>query len=105
MTHNNLDAIAVIDLTWRVKCKDGQMAADLGGELAIVNLKSGVYYGLNEVGARMWNLFQEGRTLREVRDQITAEYTVEEARVERDLTKLISELAQHDLIELGPGIS
>ena len=43
-----------------VATKD-QVSCDLAGEAAILNIKSGVYYGLDPVGARIWNLMQEPR--------------------------------------------
>jgi hypothetical protein len=89
-----------IDLDTRVKCSDKQMAADLCGELAILNLQTNVYYGLNAVGARIWSLVGEGRTVREVRDTMLAEYAVDAAQCERDLLRLLTELAQHKLIEI-----
>lgn len=75
-----------------------QASADLGGEAAILNLKDGVYYGLGAVGARIWELIEEPRTVRDVRDTLCAEYDVEPDRCERDLVALLKELAEHDLI-------
>ena len=43
-----------------VAAKD-QVSCDLAGEAAILNIKSGVYYGLDPVGARIWSLVQEPR--------------------------------------------
>ena len=40
-----------------------QASADLGDEAAIPNLKDGVYYGLDPVGARIWKLIQTPRTV------------------------------------------
>lgn len=89
-----------IVLETRVKYSDGQMAADLGGELAILNLKTGIYFGLDEVGARIWSLVNEKRTVREIRDVIMDEYAVDGPRCESDLVRLLTELARHELIEI-----
>jgi hypothetical protein len=90
-----------IDLDARVKRSEDQMDADLGGELAILNLKTGIYYGLDEVGARIWALLKETQTVREIRNVILAEYAVDESCCERDLVRLLTELDQHKLIEIG----
>jgi len=90
-----------IDLNTRVKRCEEQMTADLGGESAILNVKTGTYYGLNEVGSRIWELLKEPRTLKEIRDSILEEYTVEPSRCEQDLLALITELAQHELVEIN----
>jgi len=39
-------------------------------EAVILDLKSGVYYGLNDVGTRIWHLIQEPKTLNEIQDAI-----------------------------------
>jgi hypothetical protein len=88
----------LIALDTRVVASKDQASADLGGEAAILNLKSGVYYGLDPVGARIWNLVQAPRTVREVRDTLLDEYDVESDRCERDLVALLEQLAEHDLI-------
>jgi hypothetical protein len=77
-----------------------QASADLGDEVAILNPKDGVYYGLDPVGARIWKLVQTPLTVREIRDTLLAEYDVESDRCERDLIALLEELAQRQLIEV-----
>ncbi len=76
-----------------------QVSADLTGEAAILDLKSGVYYGLDAVGARIWDLLQEPKTVNDIRDAILEEYDVEPERCERDLLTLLQELAAAGLIE------
>jgi hypothetical protein len=82
-----------------VAAKD-QVSADLGGEAAILNLKNGAYYGLNSVGARVWELAQTPKTVGELRDAILDEYDVEPERCERDLLALLQELETEGLIEV-----
>jgi len=77
-----------------------QASADLGGETAILNLKNGVYYGLDPIGARIWNLIQEPRTVREVREMLLKEYDVDADLCERDLFALLQQLAENDLIDI-----
>jgi hypothetical protein len=77
-----------------------QVSADLSGEAAILNLKSGIYYGLDSVGARIWNLIQEARTVNEIRDALLQEYDVEPERCEEDLLALLGELLSKGLIEV-----
>ena len=77
-----------------------QVSCDLSGEAAILNLKSGVYFGLNTVGARIWKLIQEPKTVKEIRDAILKEYDVEPDRCEADLLALLQELLEKKLIEV-----
>ena len=89
-----------ISLDATVVASKEQASADLGDEAAILNLKDGVYYGLDPVGARIWKLIQTPRTVREVRDMILEEYDVEADRCEKDLIALLQDLAKNDLIDI-----
>ena len=76
-----------------------QVSSDLGDEVVILDLVSGVYHGLGSVGARAWWLVQQPARLETVRDQIVAEFDVEPARCEADLLALFGELKDKGLIE------
>lgn len=77
-----------------------QVSADLEGEAVILNLADGVYYGLDGVGARIWELLREPRTAAELRDAVTAEYDVDPDTAWRDLAGLLAELAARRLVEI-----
>jgi hypothetical protein len=85
-----------------VAAKD-QVSCDLAGEAAILNIKSGVYYGLDPVGARIWTLMQEPRQVLEIQNAITSEYDVTPDQCARDLMALLEKLLGEGLIELKGG--
>ena len=82
-----------------VAAKD-QVSCDLAGETAILNIKNGVYYGLDPLGARIWNLMQEPRAVSEIQATISGEYDVEPERWARDLQVLLEKLLAEGLIEV-----
>lgn len=77
-----------------------QVSTSLEDEAVILNLKDGVYYGLNPVGARVWELLQEPRTVREILNILLEEYEVAPQRCGQDLLDLLKELAAKKLIEV-----
>jgi hypothetical protein len=83
-----------------VATKD-QVSSDLAGEVAILHLQAGTYYGLDAVGARIWSLLQKPTTVGEIRDVIVHEYEVEPDRCENDLIALLQRLAHEGLIEVS----
>ena len=83
-----------------VATKD-QVSSDLAGEVAILHLKAGTYYGLDAVGARIWSLLQKPTTVGEIRDAIVHEYEVEPDRCENDVIALLQKLAREELIEVS----
>lgn len=75
-----------------------QVSCDLAGEAAILGLRDGVYYGLDLVGARVWNLIQEPTTFAALRDTLLGEYDVEASNLESDLRELLEQLSKHGLV-------
>jgi hypothetical protein len=74
---------------------------DLEDEVVILGLKDGVYYGLNPVGAFIWNLVQNPITVKEIKEAILNEYDVEEDVCEKDLLELLDNLMDKNLIEVS----
>jgi hypothetical protein len=75
---------------------------EVGGEAVILNLESGKYFGLDEVGTRMWVLLSEHGAIEPVVSALLEEYEVEEEQLRADLSKLIDDLASHGLLQLDP---
>lgn len=80
-----------------VVASDSQVACEVGHEVVILHLEEGLYYGLNEVGARIWQLIQQPRSLEEIADAIAAEFEVEPAQCLDDVRELVLDLARHQL--------
>lgn len=89
----------ILDYSIVVAAKE-QVSCDLAGEAVILNLKNGVYCGLDPVGARTWNLIQEPRAVHDIRDILLQEYDVEPERCEQDLLALLQQLADEGLVEV-----
>lgn len=88
-----------------VRASQDQVSCDMAGEAAILDLKSGQYYGLNPIGARIWNIIQEPKSVREVLGVLLNEYDVDAARCENDLLALVEELCSKGLATLQPAAS
>ena len=77
------------------------MARQVGNESVILDLSSGTYYGLDPVGARIWQLMTEGQTLAQVCETMLAEYEVTREAIERDVLALVQTLADKQLVGVG----
>jgi Coenzyme PQQ synthesis protein D (PqqD) len=93
----------MLPLTSRLKANRDVVFRDLQGELVLLNLKSGVYFGLDPVGTRMWQLLHEHRSLHEVLAALLDEYDVAETRCERDLVGFVRALVENELVNLESG--
>lgn len=72
------------------------LVQELEGESVLLNLDSERYFGLDEVGTRIWQLLGEHRSLERVCEEMLKEYDVDESELRRDLLKLA-----RDLVEAG----
>ena len=77
------------------------MARQVGDETVLLDLASGNYYGLDPVGARMWQLLSDGKTLVQACDVLLAEYDVTRDALERDIERLVAELGAKGLLTLA----
>lgn len=77
------------------------MARQVGDETVILDLSGGTYFGLDPVGARIWQLIGEGKTLAEACDILLDEYDVPREQLERDVAELAEKLLGQKLISVG----
>jgi hypothetical protein len=88
-------------LASRVRVNDDVLFQELQGEAVVLNLKSGVYFGLDPVGTRIWQLFAAHELLSEIAQTIVAEYDVAEDRSAADLLALVTDLERNGLITVS----
>ena len=91
-----------LDADTRVVAARDQVSAELDGEAVVLSLADGIYYGLDPVGATVWGLLEQPRTVAELRDAVVAEYEVNDPTAEADLLRLLADLAARGLVEVRP---
>ncbi len=87
-----------IPLTARVRVADHVLYRDLGEDLVLLDLRSGIYFSLDPIGARIWHLLRRPQPLAAVLEALVGEYDVETARCARDLVRLVTELRDRGLV-------
>ena len=70
---------------------------ELDGEAVVLNLESGVYYGLDPVGTTIWQAIGPRGTLRQAFDRVLADFAADPAIVESDLIELAGTLLDKGL--------
>ena len=72
---------------------------ELDGEAVVLNLQNEMYYGLDDVGTRMWMLLSTSDSVGTAMDTLLEEFDVSPETLEQDLAKMITELKSHGLLE------
>jgi hypothetical protein len=89
---------STLTLTASIRVPEDVLFHDLSGEAVILNLGSGKYYGLDEVGTRMWTLLSEHGRIEPAYRALIDEYEVDAGRLQSDLLALVGELAGQGLL-------
>ncbi len=92
-----------LSLASTVRISDDVIFNDLQGEVVVLNLQTGMYFGLDPVGTRTWHLIQEYGRLEPVKDTLLQEYDVSPERLWEDLQDLVTRLVEHRLVEVVNG--
>lgn len=74
---------------------------ELSGEGVLLDLASGMYFGLDETSTRLWQLINERGSLQRVFDDMLAEFDVEPDRLQQDLLNFVEELTRRNLVSLA----
>ncbi|MDD5559558.1 PqqD family protein [Candidatus Methylomirabilis sp.] len=89
-----------VSLTSSVRIRDDVLSRDLQSEQVILDLNTGIYFGLDPVGTRIWQLIQEHQSLQKVLDSMLEEYEVAEAECTHDLLHFVTQMADRGLVEV-----
>ena len=79
----------------------GRVFTELDGETVILDIASGVYSSINEVGTLIWNMLEMPTTFNALMEGIMAEYDVSEEQCGYDLAVFLDDMIRHGLIVPG----
>ena len=89
-----------ITLAHHAEPNDDVLFQEVGGEAVLLNLGSESYFGLNEVGTRIWALISEDSLLQRTYDLLCDEYDADPAQLQLDLLTLVDEMAKAGLVQV-----
>ena len=88
-----------MQLTDKFAVSQDVVAREVGGEMVLLDLASGQYFGLDPVGGRIWQLLADrSQSLAELCDAIEAEFDAPRERIEADLVALAKDMSERELI-------
>lgn len=94
---------ATHDAVWQVS-KNATWAG-LDGEIVILDMENGLYFGLNKVGSAIWKLIEQQKTSSAIIASLLRSYSVDQATAVKEVSSLMSELEAKGLILQCPNPS
>lgn len=74
---------------------------DINGDKAMMNLEKGMYYALNDIGSRIWDLIGETTKVRDIIDNLLEEYDIEDVQCILEVKDYLDVLSKEELIVLA----
>jgi hypothetical protein len=89
-----------LTLDAKVVVSQNQISAELNDEVIVLNLQSGIYFGLTDVAARIWSLMQQPVTCAEIAATIFEEFEMEQSQIEADVMSFIHKMKDLELVDV-----
>ena len=87
----------------RLIIPDHIMMRELDGEAVLLNVDTETYFGLDEVGTRMWRLLADTGSFTDTRAALLEEFEVEASVLDQDLNRIIGEMVNRGLLVVDEG--
>ena len=89
----------MLNSTSRLRVNDRHVTTSvIDGEAIIINLESGLYYSLDQLGAASWELLAAGHSIAESAEALARACNADSAAITADLQRLADELTAHTLV-------
>ena len=84
----------------RVRRIDDVLEADIDGNTVTMDIDQGRYFGFNETGTRIWSLLAQPIVIRDLCDQLTAEFDVPQDQCEQEVFDFLASLLTRNLLQV-----
>jgi Coenzyme PQQ synthesis protein D (PqqD) len=84
----------------RVVVPESVLVRELSGEAVLLNLESEMYFGLDEIGYRMWTALTTSDSIGAAYEQLLSEYEVEPEQLRESVDELINQCTEQGLLQL-----
>ena len=84
----------------KIQRNPGMIASNLDGEIVMMSVENGEYYGLDEIGSRIWELIEKPIVIVKLIQSLMVEFEVERQQCEEDTLEFLADLFSRNLINL-----
>lgn len=84
----------------KVTISDNVLFQEIDNEYVLLNMETELYFGLNEIGAKVWQIISQDGETDGLIEKISAEYDVQEEVLTTDIYQLLNELNEEELISI-----
>jgi hypothetical protein len=90
-----------VSLSGLISRKEGIVSSKLKDEVVMLDIEQGKYFGLDPVGAKIWEIIEEPSSIECIIENILAEYNVDEDVCKRDVQEFLIKMNELMMIEIS----
>lgn len=91
-----------LTLQSRVRWSRDHLAAEVAGEVVLMSIERGSYYGLDGVGSGVWRRLAAPTVVADLCQALSELYEADRATLDRDVLSFLQSLAAEGLVEIAP---
>lgn len=76
------------------------LASEVGGEIVMMNIESGKYYGINSVGSEIWKLLETPIVVSDICKELIKIYEIDDSTCEAEVLDFLQSLEKENMIQL-----
>lgn len=101
MTNSMTATNPSVTLASRIVVSDEVLMQEVGDEVVLLDLAGELYFGLDPVGTRIWQLMPECESLQAIHARLCEEFDAPSALIGQDLLALVTQLCEAGLVKVA----
>ncbi len=97
----NINPPTDLTLTTRLTRNPDLIGTEMDGELVMMSIEKGSYYGISGIGPRVWELLATVTTAQTMCAEIRKEYAVTQEQCEQDVMGFLHVMLKNGLLVVG----
>lgn len=85
----------------RIARSPSVLAAEVDGEIVMMSIEEGSYFGLDDIGSDIWRRIDPPCSFGELVDRLAGDYAAERETIAADVRTLLLRMAAHDVVKLS----
>ena len=73
--------------------------SDMDGEIVMMSIEQGEYYGIDAIGSEIWSMLEEARTIQDICAALCERYDVDESVCQQDVIRFLEQMVERKIIE------
>jgi len=90
----------ILDPEQLVKRSSDIIASEVDGEVVMMSVDQGMYFGIDSIGAAIWKKLEEPKTIHSICEELIQEYDTDYATIQQDVNLFMKDLLEHNIVEV-----